>query len=226
MKQEVLEKIQQETADWKYLDELPRDWFGLTFAKQYAEVGDTFELFSYKNEEKHLGVIAYYHQETKEYKLKIQRGLTEFCLMQFITSSFEEYQHYLQKYLEGAVHDLAIYNPDTVSYVTKALNIPEWNYADILPGELEGFSLFIEPKQLTRVLNGSYIVFDYSDFSINSNFIIYYNEFHCEFFGEARINNIPEMNYVFDSRSLEELEEKLNAHLVERLREIRRRAVI
>ena len=29
-----------------------------------------------------------------------------------------------------------------------------------------------------------------------SNFIIYYNEFRCEFFGEARIKNIPEMNYV------------------------------
>ena len=224
MKAEILEKIQQETAEWAYLQELPRDWFGLVYAKRYEEVGDTFELFSYRNEEKHLGVVAYYHQETKEYKLKIQRGLTEFCLMQFITASFAEFEQHLRKYLEGAVHDLAIYNPEAISYVTKMLNIPEWDYKGLLPHELEGFSLFIEPKQLVRVLNGSYIVFDYSDFSINSNFIIYYNEFRCEFFGEARINNIPEMNYVFDSKTLEELEQKLKDHLVDRLREIRQRA--
>ncbi len=81
---------------------------------------------------------------------------------------------------------------------------------------------------MVRVLNGSYIVFDYSDFDIESNFIIYYNEFRSEFFGEARIRNIPEMNYTFDSKNLEELEEKLRAklraHMVDRLREIRQRA--
>ena len=55
--------------------------------------------------------------------------------------------------------------------------------------------------------------------------MIYYNEFRCEFFGEARIKNIPEMNDVFDSRSIPELEEKLHEHLVERLREIRQRSV-
>lgn len=224
MKADILEKVQQATADWGYLQELPAEWFGLEYEKRYEEVGDTFELFSYRNEEKHLGVVAYYHQETKEYKLKIQRGLTEFCLMQFITASFAEFEEQLRKGLESAVHDLAVYNPETISYVTRALNITDWAYEELLPEELEGFRLFITPNQLVRVLNGSYIVFDYSDFSINSNFIIYYNEFRCEFFGEARINNIPEMNYVFDSKTLAELEGKLKDHLVDRLREIRQRA--
>ena len=86
-------------------------------------------------------------------------------------------------------------------------------------------SMFITPEAPVRVLNGSYIVFDYSDFALKSNFIIYYNEFRCEFFGEARILNIPEMNYVFDSKSLPELEEKLKAHLTDRLQEIRRRSL-
>ncbi|WP_027396215.1 hypothetical protein [Anaerovibrio lipolyticus] len=224
MKPDVLEKIQQETADWAYLDELPKEMYDLVYTKRYEEVGDTFELFSYVNEEKHLGLVAYYHQETKEYKLKIRRGLTEFCLMQFITASFSEFEQHLKNYLESAVHDLAIYNPDSISYVTKALNITEWDYKDILPEELEGYKLFINPTQMVRVLNGSYIVFDYSDFDIESNFIIYYNEFRSEFFGEARIKNIPEMNYTFDSKNLEELEEKLRAHMVDRLREIRQRA--
>ena len=144
--------------------------------------------------------------------------------MEFITGSFAEFEQYLRKYLEGAMHDLTVYNPDAISYVTKAMNITEWDYDKLLPKELEGFKLFIEPKNMVRVLNGSYIVFDYSDFDIKSNFIIYYNEFRCEFFGEARINNIPEMNYIFDSKTLEELEQKLQEHLVDRLRGIRQRA--
>ncbi|ORT98981.1 hypothetical protein D081_2267 [Anaerovibrio sp. JC8] len=224
MKPEILEKIQQETADWAYLDELPAEMYGLALSKRYKEVGDTFELFSYTNEAKHLALVTYYHQETKEYKLKIRRGLTEFCLMEFITASFGEYEQHLRKNLESAVHDLAIYNPDAISYVTKAMKIPEWDYKGILPEELEGYKLFINPTQMVRVLNGSYIVFDYSDFEIESNFIIYYNEFRSEFFGEARIRNIPEMNYTFDSKSLLELEDKLKAHLVDRLREVRQRA--
>ena len=85
--------------------------------------------------------------------------------------------------------------------------------------------MVITPEAPVRVLNGSYIVFDYSDFALKSNFIIYYNEFRCEFFGEARILNIPEMNYVFDSKSLPELEEKLKSHLTDRLQEIRRRSL-
>ena len=168
-----------------------------------------------------------FHISDKALHLPLREGmtrLTEFCLMQFITASFSEFEQHLKNYLESAVHDLAIYNPDSISYVTKALNITEWDYKDILPEELEGYKLFINPTQMVRVLNGSYIVFDYSDFDIESNFIIYYNEFRSEFFGEARIRNIPEMNYTFDSKNLEELEEKLRAHMVDRLREIRQRA--
>ena len=48
--------------------------------------------------------------------------------------------------------------------------------------------------------------------------------FRDEFFGEARINNIPDMNYVFDSQKLSELQEKLKLHLIPRLQEIHQRA--
>ena len=157
--------------------------------------------------------------------MRVWIGLTEFCLLQFITASFEVFQQHLQQYMEGAIQALTVYNPGNMSYVTRELCITEWDYQELLPERLEGFELFISPSAPVRVLNGSYIVFDYSDFALKSNFIIYYNEFRCEFFGEARIKNIPEMNYVFDSKSIPELEEKLREHLVERLREIRQRSM-
>ena len=48
--------------------------------------------------------------------------------------------------------------------------------------------------------------------------------FRNEFFGEARIRNIPEMNYVFDSSELPELEEKLETNLIPRLQYVRESA--
>lgn len=221
----TIERVQGEAGDWPYLAELPEELHTMQLQKLYKENDDMFELFSYTNEARHLGFCAYFHQETKEYKVRIWIGLTEFCLMQFITDQFPVFEQHLRHYMEPAIHDLVVYNPDSVSYITQELHITAWDYKKLLPERLEGFELFITPETLVRVLNGSYIVFDYSDFSIESNFIIYYNEFRSEFFGEARIKNIPEMTYTFDSRTIEELEEKLQAHLVPRLQEIRQRAV-
>ena len=224
LKEKTIAKVNEDVGTWPYLAELPQDKYGLSFKKLYEEEGDKYYLFSYTNEEKHLGFWAYYHQETEEYKVKIRMGLTEFCLMQYITAKAATFESFLRQYMDADIHDLVEYNPDTMSYITKSLNITEWDYSEHLPPEVEGFKLFIKPHEPKRVLNGSYIVADYSDFSIESNFIIYYNEFRCEFFGEARVKNIPEMRYDFDSKTIEELEQKLDNQLAERLRGIRERA--
>ena len=86
--------------------------------------------------------------------------------MDFIAASFEVFEQHLRHYLEGAIHDLVVYNPDNMSYVAKEMEITAWDYTNILPETLEGFQLFIKPSAPVRVLNGSYIVFDYTDFAI------------------------------------------------------------
>ena len=75
-----------------------------------------------------------------------------------------------------------------------------------------------------EITNGSYIIIDYSDFALESNFIVSYNIFRDEFFGEARIHRIPDVSYAFDARELDELAQKLEQRLPARLREIRSRA--
>lgn len=224
MKAELVEQIKTETDGWEYKDGLPEDLHGFKLRHIDAENGDSYELFAYENESCHRSALAYFHEETREYKFKIRIGLTEFCLMQYITDKLEVFEGYLRHYLEQSIHDLGQYNPETLSYIMREQNITVWDYKPHLPPVLEGFELFITPDRPVRVLNGSYIIFDYSDFALESNFIIYYNEFRSEFYGEARIKNIPEMNYTFDSDSLLELEERLREHLVERLREIRERS--
>ena len=47
------------------------------------------------------------------------------------------------------------------------------------------------------------------------------NIYRDEFFAEARIWNIPDVNYDFDSADLAELKEKLQAKMLPRLKQVR-----
>lgn len=218
------ERAAGEIAEWEYMKKLPKEWFGFSYHSILQSHEDFFDVFSYVNENLHRSAIFYYHSETHEYKLRVHIGLTELCLIEYIAPNLQVIERLLSNQFETMLHDMAEFNMSTISIIVKEKNILSWNYSQWLPDVLEGFELFIRPSQPVRVLNGSYIVFDYSDFTIDSNFIIYYNVFRDEFFGEARINNIPEMNYTFDSSDLPELEEKLDKFLLPRLREIRKRA--
>ena len=120
--------------------------------------------------------------------------------------------------------DMETFNPKTLSSIVSDKKITEWALGRELPEKLEGFSLFIRPAQPVKINNGSYIVVDYVDFSLESSFTLYYNIYRDEFFAEARIWNIPDVNYDFDSNELPELEEKLHQRLLPRLQEIRKRA--
>jgi hypothetical protein len=63
------------------------------------------------------------------------------------------------------------------------------------------------------------------DFTLVSSFTVYYNIYRDEFFSEARIWNIPDVNYDFDSSDLRELEEKLSSRMPARLQQVRKWAV-
>ena len=81
--------------------------------------------------------------------------------------------------------------------------------------------MFIRPQEPVKINNGSYIVIDYVDFALESSFTVYYNIYRDEFFAEARIWNIPDVNYDFDSADLAELKEKLQAKMLPRLKQVR-----
>lgn len=36
----------------------------------------------------------------------------------------------------------------------------DWEYIDNLPKEIDGFKLFINPKEPVKIINGSYIIID------------------------------------------------------------------
>lgn len=223
MKEKTKQAVDAALADWAYLKELPTELEGFSLRRDMCVEGDMYDIFSYICAARRCKFTVYYHEETKEYKARVSVGLTEFCDIDFITDELAVLEAILRERLAKTLQNLVQFNRDAIDSIVVEKQILEWPYAATLPETLEGFTLFIRPSEPLRVINGSYIVFDYSDFAAESNFIIYYNIFRDEFFGEAKIRRIPEMNYLFDSHTLEELEAKLEAHFLPRLREIRAR---
>ena len=210
MHQDTVEKIEHALEGWPLLDSLPID--------------DRYDIFSYENAVIHKSVTAYYHEETHEYKLRMQVGFVEFCRIEYITNSLEIFGEKLSKELMQLLEDMVTFNLKNISSLVIKKGICDWAFAKELPETLEGYQLFIKPQQPVKINNGSYIIIDYVDFTHASDVTIYYNMYRDEFFGEARIHSIPDVTYDFDSNELVELQEKLEKHLVPRMREARQAA--
>ena len=224
MKDETRERVEADIKDWAYLRELPDTWHGFALQRLALVAGDCYDIYRYENQALHKSVTAYFHEETHEYKLRVKIGLIEFCRIEFITAKFDVFEALLRAQFETVLAGLAQFDPASIGSIVRDKKIMTWEAAKELPETLEGFTLYIRPAEPVKINNGSYIVIDYVDFALESSVTVYYNIYRDEFFSEARIWNIPDVNYDFDSGTLSELEERLQTYLVPRLKEVRTRA--
>lgn len=224
MKKETIEKVNAEIANWQYLQDLPEQWYGFQLERNTEISKDSYDLYRYVNEMLHKSATIYFHEETHEYKVRLKIGLIEFCRIEFITANLEVFEKLLKSQFEQMLMDMVDFNPKSLSSIVLDKKITTWEAGTKLPETIEGFHLFISPAQPVKINNGSYIIIDYVDFSLESSFTVYYNIYRDEFFAEARIWNIPDVNYDFDSNELSELEVKMHQHFIPRLIDIRTRA--
>ena len=89
MHQDTVEKIEHALEGWSLLDSLPRECHGFHYRALCVPIDDRYDIFSYENAVIHKSVTAYYHEETHEYKLRMQVGFVEFCRIEYITNSLE-----------------------------------------------------------------------------------------------------------------------------------------
>ena len=225
MQEETKAKIDAEIKAWHYLEELPETSHGFQLSREQRVIENMYDLYSYIHPQLHKRVVIYYHEETHEYKVRVYIGLIEFCRIEFITAKLEDFEKLLRSQFDDLLKDMETYNPASISSIILKMGIKEWGESCSLPASCEGFNLFISPEMPEKINNGSYVLINYVDFSIESDFTIYYNIYRDEFFGEARIWDIPDVNYDFDSSSLSELSEKLKTYMIPRLQEIRQRAL-
>lgn len=208
-----VDKLAAEFEAANFFDKIPAQIQGFTLKKILAEDGDKFNYFTYENISTHRSLTAYFHEETKEYKVRVKLGLTEFCLTNFFTSNFEHFTKTLTAELEHALKNLSAQIDAESDILIADKKFSTWTYGQKLPQNLEGFELFITPKFPVRITNGSYIIINYSDFENNLDFNIFYNVYGDNFSGESQIGGVHHPSYIFDATNLAELEKILVENL-------------
>lgn len=222
MKDETQNKIAAQVAELHFAENLPAELEGFALKKIFAADGDKFIFFKYADDEIHCAVKSYFHEETAEFKISQRIGLTEFCLTKFFTEEFAHFQELIDAELADVLKNLRGLRNGKINRFLRELKLDDWAYAQSLPATLEGFELFISPAAPVEVTNGSFVVINYADFALKSDFVLYRNIYTDEFSGERRICGATHVTYAFDAKTREELETKLKENLIAELREIRR----
>ncbi|MBP2646138.1 MAG: hypothetical protein H6Q75_1578 [Firmicutes bacterium] len=216
IKVEIFEQI----AGWSYIKELPKEYLGFTLECQQQENGEQYNIFCYKADAKRRSFSVVYDNVTKDFLARIEIGLTEYYDIRFITTDLLSEERVLRLKLEQVLADLAGEGQGYES-VFRMKKILEWPYIKNLPASVCGFELFIQPDRAIKVINGSYVIIDYSDFEAASNLIVYYNVYRDEFFGELRLDRTPQMTALFDAKELDDLALKLEENLLPSLEALR-----
>ena len=221
MKDELINKIAAQVEEIHFAENLPAELEGFAIKKIFAPDEDKFIFYTYADEKIHCALTTYFHEETQEFKVRQKIGLTEFCLTNFFTEDFKTFQSLLDAELADVLKNLRGVRDKSLNPFLREKKIDGWSYGKNLPATLEGFELFISPAAPVEVTNGSFIVINYADFSINSDFVLYYNIYTDEFSGETRLNGAPNISYAFDAKTLKDLESKLQKNLTAELLAIR-----
>lgn len=208
-----MEKIIAQVKAWELVTKLPAEFAGFALCLEFQEQGTQYCIFTYQNKDWHKSFSVLYDKATKEFLARTVVGLTEYFDVNFIVADIGILEKLLISRLKDTLVSLAEFNPDSLGSIVIEKQILEWPYGKELPQKLAGFELFIKPGEPVKVINGSYIIIDYSDFLNESNFIIYYNIFRDEFFGETRIRRTPQMSAEFDATTLDKLQENIAVHL-------------
>ena len=221
MNDEIKNKIAAQVVEIHFAEDLPAELEGFTLKKIFAPDEDKFIFFTYADDAIHSGLTTYFHEETREFKVRQRIGLTEFCLTNFFTEDFKTFQSLLDAQLADVLKNLRGLRSKEPNNFLREKKIDTWAFGKALPATLEGFELFISPAAPVEVTNGSFIVINYADFAANSDFVLYYNIYTDEFSGETRINGAPHISYAFDAKTLKDLETKLKKNLDAELLTIR-----
>ena len=216
-----MKEIAAALQEWEWLATLPADISGFTLVNQLTQCDNQYRIFTYQHGEKQRSFSVLYDQATKEYLARVIVGLNEYVDINFIAADLLGLEMILQERMEYTIRRLAEFDETTLCTIFREKKITEWVYGRQLPTVIEGFSLYIAPFQPVKVLNGSYIIIDYTDFIAESSLLVYYNIYRDEFFGELRIRRTPQVISTFDTKKINDLELQLRDHLEPTVKKLR-----
>ena len=155
--------------------------------------------------------------------MRIGLGLLEFNDISYFSQSLGEFEALLRSRLDKTLEEFMTFVPEQVGVAIQEKRLLQWTYAEQLPEEASGFKRLLSPREPVKVINGSYLILDYSDLVAQTSLVLYYNVYRDEFFGELRVQGLPELVSDFDAKTLTELEQKLEKRLTPVLEALRQR---
>lgn len=217
-----MKEIEKQIQEWPYLQTLPEKIAGFTLVREAGSSNNVqIRLFTYANPGRHLFFSVVYDLTTDDFLCKVIIGLNEYYDVNFIAADLPGLETVLSSKMEKLLMGLERFDPKQLGSIFQEKKILEWTYAAKLPKEAAGFHLFIRPDAPIKVLNGSFILIDYSDFTAESHLVICYNVFRDDFYGEIHLRRLPQMSGLFDAKTLSELAEQLEANLLPVLQDMR-----
>jgi len=221
MKTELKTKLAAECEAADFFSKIPSEIENFTLKKICDDADDKFIYFTFDKPAAHKSLTAYFHEETKEYKVRVKIGLTEFCLTNFFTEDFNLFIKILDAELADAIKNLDTPLDVDADILIAEQNFSAWTYGKELPKNLEGFELFASPTNPIKITNGSYIIINYSDFENERELSIIYNVYSDNFSGESQIGGVNHPLYIFDAKNLKQLEKILIKNLSYALNDIK-----
>jgi hypothetical protein len=216
-----MEKVAEQVRTWSFLQTLPESLAEFTLQQEFQQCGTQFNIFTYGNSARQRFFSVLYDEATDDFLCRVTIGLNQYYDVNFIVNDLPSLEAVLAAKMERLLIGLTQFEQNEISSVFFEKKITEWDFAAQLPAEAAGFSLFIQPREPIKVINGSFVIIDYSDFPAESNLIIYYNVFRDDFYGEIHLRRLPRTIGLFDARTLPELSDRLSLHLVPVLEQMR-----
>ena len=217
----IKEEIRTQIEEWEGWSILPESMEGFTLTVNKEMIDGFYRLFTYENASIHRKFFIIYNASLKEYHVQEEIGLNLFCQIDYITSDLDELKRMLEEGMSRSLRELRAFPQEELGTIFYEKGIADWDYIPKLPQSIMGFNLFIHPHSSIRIINGSFLILDYTDFVSESNIALYYNIYRDEFFGELRVLKMPRLITEFDAKEIGELSKKMDAHFIPMLEAVR-----
>lgn len=218
----IKEEVRIQIEEWDGWESLPSSVEGFTLTVNKGMVDGMYRLFTYEDKSVHRAFFVVYHASLGEYHVQEEIGLNLFCQIDYITNDLAELKKMLLEGMTTSLQELRQFPQDKLGAIFEEKGIATWDYIPKLPQSVLGFDLFIHPNQSIRIINGSFLILDYTDFVSESNLALYYNIYRDEFFGELRILKMPKLITEFDTNEIGDLSKKMDEHFLPMLEAVRR----
>lgn len=170
-------------------------------------------LFRYEDKDKKWYIYGMYSEETDDYLVRYDIGLTEITEMDLIEIDSVDFRRALETTFAEIVKRRWFGKVESISEILFRAGVMDEPWETVLPNQIGTYYRKLAPDKPIRGLNGSYLIGLYADARNDRGLIFYYNIFRNDFFAEMYCNRVPFVIHDFDAPNRTVLVQKIEQNL-------------